>query len=287
MKFNDYTDSYVWDNRDGMLKAHGINNITDLNNYFAGVIRKTGGVMGSDYGDIVRYLLISREMDWIEAKRPYYDVYPSMIPILEGLKLDFSLKDVTLPMGFRELLVRFPVGHDVQCIFFSLEKVEGEYRCLMNSYFMSEESNDEDRVTITTMWQDDATGQSAVDYLKGCDSGMSDYKLNQMTRFFKIFIGICLIGNDPEIVERQVLSKDLIKLTDENYERLADKAKKRGKFGFSFGAQLEKIPHLRRPHPCWVPYGPGRKYRKLKLRKGSIVHREKIEKMPTGHLDNA
>jgi hypothetical protein len=90
------------------------------------------------------------------------------------------------------------------------------------------------------MWEDDATGQSALDYLKGCDPDMSEYKINQMTRFFVIFIGICLIGNDPEIVERQVLSKDLIKLKDDNHERLAEKAKKRGKFGFSFGAMLEK-----------------------------------------------
>ncbi len=291
MKFNDYTDSYGWDNRDGILKENGINNITDLNNYFAKVIRESGGVMGAEYGDIVRYLLVSRELDWVEEKRPYYDVYPSMIPILEGLKLDFSLKDISLPMGFKQLLVRFPEGHDVQCIFFNLEKHEGEYRCLMNAYFLNEEGNeenrvDEDRVTITTMWKDDATGQSALDYLKGCDPTMSEYKINQMARFFAIFIGICLIGNDPEIVERQVLSKDLAKLNDENRDRLAEKAKKRGKFGFSFGAQLEKIPHLRRPHPCWVAYGPGRKYRKLKLRKGSIVHRDKIEKMPTGHLDN-
>jgi len=286
VKFNDYTDSYAWDNRSNDFKSHGINNIRDLNNLFAGVIRKSGGVMDADYGDIVRYLLVSREMDWIEEKRPYYDVYPSMIPILEGLRLDFSLKDISLPMGFEQLLVRFPENHDVQYIFFSLEKHEGQYRCLMNAHFLSKESEDEDRVTITTMWEDDATGQSALDYLKGCDPDMSEYKINQMTRFFVIFIGICLIGNDPEIVERQVLSKDLIKLNDDNHERLAEKAKKRGKFGFSFGAMLEKIPHLRRPHPCWVACGPGRKYRKLKLRKGSIVHRDKIEKMPTGLLDS-
>ena len=48
---------------------------------------------------------------------------------------------------------------------------------------------------------------------------------------------------------------------------------------------IEKIPHIRRPHLCWVPYGPGRKKRKLILRKGSIVHRDVVEKMPTGELD--
>jgi hypothetical protein len=68
VKFNDYTDSYAWDNRSNDFKSHGINNIRDLNNLFAGVIRKSGGVMDADYGDIVRYLLVSREMDWIEEK---------------------------------------------------------------------------------------------------------------------------------------------------------------------------------------------------------------------------
>ena len=69
MKFSDYTDSYVWDNREGDLEKCGIQNITNFNNYLAKVIRESNRFEDVRHGDIVRYLLVSKELDWIKEKR--------------------------------------------------------------------------------------------------------------------------------------------------------------------------------------------------------------------------
>ena len=93
--------------------------------------------------------------------------------------------------------------------------------------------------------------------------------------------------HDPELIIPDVLNKDRDKFLNANDElrlKLIDRAKRRGKFGFTLGRDLEKIPHVRRPHPALVWTGVGRKIPKIIMRAGSIVHREKIEKVPTGYL---
>ena len=45
---------------------------------------------------------------------------------------------------------------------------------------------------------------------------------------------------------------------------------------------IEVIPHFRRPHMTLVWTGAGRKVPRLVPRRGSIVHREAVEKLPSG-----
>jgi len=287
MKFYDYQDIYAWDSEIfGDMRSHIKNHTEYLNFLEYQVVHhpETDPVFAEEQK--AKVLLARLEEKWIAAKRPYYDIYPSMIPILEGLKLDFPLEEAPLPQGLGELLIRFPEGHDIKAVFLAYRKFADEkfFRMMMNCLFARPVCG-EDKVNITISWSRESTGESVFNRMLDGENDQNEEQFALLKRVFTVGIGICLIGNDPEIVEQQVLSKDLAKLTDANREQLINKAVRRGKFGFSLGKELEKIPHLRRPHPCWVAYGPGRKLRKLKLRKGSIVHREKIEKMPTGLLD--
>ena len=90
---------------------------------------------------------------------------------------------------------------------------------------------------------------------------------------------ICLLGNDPDLIEPDVLNKDQGK---ELTQAIIDRAKRRGKFGFNIGKGIEVIPHVRRPHPALVWTGQGRKVPKIVLRKGCVVHRETVMRIPTG-----
>jgi hypothetical protein len=97
---------------------------------------------------------------------------------------------------------------------------------------------------------------------------------------------LCLLGDNHELIEPEVLEADQGKLDNgADIKKLVDKAHRRGKFGWSIGKGIEMIPHYRRPHPALVWTGEGRTVPKIILRKGSIIHRDAVESIPTGFED--
>jgi hypothetical protein len=319
MRFCDYQSVYVRDNELELglgdvgsrktLKELGINNVREYAIALDDFVRD--GMSKDDDIDIsyrVRATLAASEASWIIGKQPYYDVYPSVIPVLENLKLDFPLDNIRLPMGLKRLLLRFPVGSYFQCIFLSMEDrgvfgdrgMASDHRLMINCMIDDKGvDTNQDRLTITTYWNAGDTGQDVFDRMaknsRECndDHSWSDSSDEQFTRAgldeirkaFVIAMGICLIGDDPSLLEPQVLRKDEGKTGDR--EALVERARRKGRFGFSLGEALEKIPHLRRPHMAWVAYGPKHSLRRFQLRKHSIVHRDKIESLPTGFLEGS
>ena len=54
---------------------------------------------------------------------------------------------------------------------------------------------------------------------------------------------------------------------------------------YALALHIEVIPHFRRPHMMVVWTGRGRAVPKIVRRRGSIVHREAVEKLPSGFGD--
>jgi len=69
---------------------------------------------------------------------------------------------------------------------------------------------------------------------------------------------------------------------EELRKRLVAKAQRRGKVGWNVGRQIEVTPHVRRPHFAIRWTERGRAVPKLVPVKGSVVHRQLAEKVPTG-----
>jgi hypothetical protein len=69
-------------------------------------------VFGSDLRshDPFSPLLMQTEQDWHAAQRPYYNLWPSIIPALTGLRLDADASHFKLPLD--HLLIRFPVRNN-------------------------------------------------------------------------------------------------------------------------------------------------------------------------------
>jgi hypothetical protein len=61
-------------------------------------------------------------------------------------------------------------------------------------------------------------------------------------------------------------------------QKYIDKAHRRGKIGWNAGKRMEVVPHYRRSHMALV--WTGRAVPKVVPRRGSVVHREKVEKVP-------
>jgi hypothetical protein len=91
-----------------------------------------------------------------------------------------------------------------------------------------------------------------------------------------------LLADDPSVIEPDVLGKDQARFQQTGDRKYIDKAHRRGKVGWNVGHRMEVMPHYRRPHMALVWTGAGRAVPKVGPRRGSVVHREKIEKVSSG-----
>jgi hypothetical protein len=96
---------------------------------------------------------------------------------------------------------------------------------------------------------------------------------------------ICLLRSDPQIIEPDVLSADVDAWEKSRDQKYVEKAYKRHKVGWNVGKHLTISPHYRGPCPAAIYWtGPGRTIPIIRFRAGCIVHREIIEKLPTGEM---
>src|SRR5690606_13981801 len=65
-----------------------------------------------------------------------------------------------------------------------------------------------------------------------------------------------------------------------------ERAVRRGKRAWAIGRHITVDPHYRRPHVALRWTGEGRKVPRIVPVRGSIVHRSRVAKVPTGHLDD-
>jgi hypothetical protein len=118
---------------------------------------------------------------------------------------------------------------------------------------------------------------------------------------FKLVISLCMLGNDPTIIQPDVLSKDREAWEATGDWKYVEKARRRGKNGWEIGRNIEEQiakevaqekrenggvrPHWRNGCPalCWT--GEGGRIPEIRWRNGCVVNREKLLAMPTGYLD--
>lgn len=233
---------------------------------------------------------------WEMGRKPYYLLYPSLIPMLSKLKLDrVTGEAITLPHELKSLLIRFPDGYgEVRSVWM--------FERLMHKVCGGTEVG-RGMVLGIDHGETEATAQQPVylirafpltegipieESLEALPSSWTASEGKQLdpleiVNAVRVACTVCLLGSDSEVVAPEVLSKDERKVTQDNLDALVDKAKRRGKLGWSLGKQLETVPHYRRPHPALVWTGKGRKMPKVVMRSGAIVHRNVVEKIPTGY----
>jgi len=114
--------------------------------------------------------------------------------------------------------------------------------------------------------------------------------LDSLSYMLRVAVSVRMLSDNPEIIRPDVLKSDRdryekIKDDPDAVNHLVDRAKRRGKYGWCLGEDYETIPHWRRPHPALVWTEKGRTTPKIIFRRGSIVHRERATKVPTGCFD--
>ena len=270
--------------------------------------RRSGGVASSEefytaaFADAIKmgsgqfYGQLINERTWEQARKPYYNVWPSVVPMLTRLNLDLDSSLIRLPVPV--LCVRLPVegnplsfdwqGKPVDILSMLLGTIN-DGRGLSLLIDVGEMMGDGQEVGVPIFTyrnfrrQEGVTVEEAILELGPCpDEPGVRIPEALILDCIRLCCSLCLLENDPSVIEPDVLSKDRAKFQQTGEEKYIDKAHRRGKVGWNVGRRIEVAPHYRRPHMALVWTGAGRAVPRVVPRRGSVVHREKVEKVPSG-----
>lgn len=284
MKFHDHMTVYDYALRDRVVDRRTVSWQTYYDMQFKGLSKP-------EDDDVTKMVLIL-ERRWWGARRPYYKVWPAITDSICRIKLDIPAN--TLNLTPRIVAVRFAVGGEVHGDAMSISSVlvlcldgclvvTGFGRHLSTGVpvqFMANPYSLSSPETLESMVLDlvprKATFQGE-EYVPFADSSL----------MLRVGLSVLLLADDPSIVEPDVLSKDELKYEQTKDQKYVDKAKRRGKVGWNIGKTFETIPHFRRPHLALRHTGKGRTVPRIVPVKACVVHRDKITRVPTGHLTPA
>ena len=246
---------------------------------------------------------------WEMDKCPYYRVYPTIIPMLLKLNLSIDAGLIKLPPNLRSFAVNFPkTDHKLS---FDANGARYSIRSLIcgPASLVSQQQNYDgisiwidfgetmgmcgltNHPTVSTFpiltyinmpIKEGITVEEASHMLHADPTATYGIMMPQEIKagIIKLVCTLCLLENDPAIIEPDILDKDRA-----NYERnpsqvMVDRAVRRGKIGWNVGRKIEMIPHVRGPSPLALYWtGKGRTIPLIRYRKGCIVHRELITKV--------
>ena len=241
---------------------------------------------------------------WEEQDRPYYNLYPAIVPMLLGLRLDIpcsTLRDISvqpievrLPEGLEAPGLVWPEGR-IKSLIMGLQPVpecvnaEHLVTGLVIAFDIGEVDEHGHQILSFKFFplRDDLTIEQATNLLPAHESFDVGVPIPQetMSALVRLCACIALIDQDSDVISPDILKKDRDKwagASDLQRQEMLNKAKSRGKNGWNLGASIEYAPHYRRPHPALVRVGKGRKLTRIVMRKGSVVHRNKLTEIPSG-----
>jgi hypothetical protein len=288
MDFHTYTTMRDWARRTDAADRPA----NDIDQFYKRAIadaQKVGS--GQFYGQMLN------ERDWEKARRPYYNLWPSIIPMLTRLNLDLDSDLIRLPLP--ALCIRFPKDQSKNPLKFDWQGDQVAVRSIMLG-----EINEGTGLSVLVDIGEVMGGVGVPIYtyrnfprMPGLTVEKSIEGLEAKGLFAEIGIqvpdslvmdcirlccSLCLLENDPTIISADVLADDRAKFEASGDQKFVDKAHRRGKVGWDVGKHIEVIPHFRRPHMALVWTGSGRAVPRIVPRRGSIVHREMVEKLPSG-----
>lgn len=230
-----------------------------------------------------KLLRVAIEHDWRDGSRPFYMLYPEAMNMLRNTSL--ALDPGRLPqMAVPVVCVTFAIDSltigrlQVTNVFVGHHSDSG---LMVHARYKATDTGEFESLTMSMV-----AGKTIDDQLSHISTeGDENIAAIAVTR---IAAGITILASQPEMIERVLLAKDVLKgRSGPDAER---RAMQRGVNGWSIGKNLEGFSrdvsgHIRRPHFAIRWTEKGRKTPKLVPVKGSIVHRSKLTTIPTGYLD--
>jgi hypothetical protein len=240
------------------------------------------------------------EQSWVDANRPFYNVWPIAVTLACDVKLDLPFSALNIP--FQSMLLRFALGHEPNGVTTAMlfwpkaNSDSGPYISVICNF-----PGTMDRLTYmhhynpadtVETWLQGIGRDSQAGYWQEMARSYRNADVSGAALLIRIVVFICLLANDTDMITPVVLVKDRPRYdsaTDEETRRwLEERAIRKLGRGFDVGKNLqqqkERSPHWRNPHLCLFWTGEGRTIPVIKLRSGSIVQKVSMAEVPTGFL---
>jgi hypothetical protein len=272
-------------------------------------------VARKDQSAISTYNLLFSERNYIEDGRPYYLVYPGIVPYLCRMKEDkvpanlIQLPKMALAFRFADTETFFNFEHENRI--YSLKALLANYNTHELKLGAGADSGKPERVESKTftIWMDfgetDPHGFPVYEYQRlvlregyTVEQAVNELRPNTLYQEVGVrypeevlrnviccVVGCCLVSQDRDdgLIERDVLTNDRDAYQRTGDAKYEERAEKRGKLGWRVGFNIEVNPHWRGPSPLALYWtGKGRTVPSYRYRKGTIVHRKKVRDLPTG-----
>lgn len=224
--------------------------------------------------------------EWVGSEgRKYYKVFPAISDAVDRIDLELSAGSVVVPAR-RAFLLRFPES-DADCLHTVITSVSPDadgdhYLTILATSQIAGKLRGWfgfHRLSVSTPIMD-AYKDS------GIDAPGSMTRLSQAAVKTAVFVH--MLADDPNVIEPDILSRDAHKwdsASESERQAMIDRARRRGKNGFTIGREMDSMPHFRRPHFAIRHTGKGKTIPKIVPVKAAVVHREKLTRVPTGHYD--
>lgn len=238
------------------------------------------------------------EWEWVQARRPYYDLYPAIIPLLKKVDLwDVPVDKVVPPLP--QLVIRLPKSehslhfdtngarHWLQSVLFGEASIGGR-KAIHLAIDHGEVDGEGRPILFCRHWirEKELSVQQVFEEFKPCSDGGITVPTEFLADVATVLASICMLADDADLIQPDVLSKDRSSFANTRDLKYVERAHRRGKRAWTIGKAVEKIPHYRRSHLAKFWVGPGRKTPVLRFRSGSIVRLTKASAVPTGYLDD-
>lgn len=255
-------------------------------------------------GDNFSFRRAMLEQAWETRGRPYYNVFPAILPMLMSIKLDIPCSmlesisvepiEIRLPTELEDCPLCWAEGR-VRSVLVGIQPMPKEVGSeeLIPGLCVCFDIGERDELDHPIMafkffpLRDDMSIEDSYALFPEHESmGKGVHIPNEViVATVKLCACLALIDQDSDIITPDILAKDRDRwqnASEADKQRMADMARRRGKSGWDVGASIERVPHYRRPHPALVRVGKGRTLTRIVMRKGSVVHRGKLTSIPTG-----
>ncbi len=275
-----------------------------------------------DPGTGAQICVVRMSERWAEDRRPYYNVYPTIIPLLLKINLDFDASMARLPLPV--LCIRFPKTNNpldpvrtIICgnitFFHDTERDPATGLPLKCAGFgMSVDKGDTDigakghRIPLTDYivfpTTPGRTVDEAIHYVADltCASALpqnfskpEEIDVVRMCQYIRLCLCLGILDKDHTLINPDVLGKDEAAYREAARQNdlaaldvVIDRAFRRRGPGWEVGKAYERVPggpYVVPPHPQRYWVGKGRTSPIIKVRRGFTVERDKILEIPTGY----
>lgn len=263
------------------------------------------GIPGTDVAentllDLRTVFRCAVELCWFQEQRPFYNVFPVVVGLVQKTQLSFPIRLVRFPdkaMLFRFAASQIPGGYESAIVSTMYDKsllVIAQKRLATGQVKFQISAIDcrgDNEVTVDQALRNQVKETSSSPLLARLEAGNYSMIASELSFIYKLAVVAAQLASGSDLITPIVLEKDRARhdsAGEEERRWLESRASRVAGRGYDIGRRLQALsehsPHWRNPHLALFWTGKGRATPSLQLRAGCVVMPRNLSQVPTGYL---